>query len=106
MQLVQRLDGLLLHRIPVNDASAGLSRWASQENVLGSGKCGNKREFLVDRGHTVFPGLDGVVQGDRLTVQQHLACVWLVSAGQTLGQGSFAAPVLAHQGMNLVGYQV
>src|ERR671933_610722 len=53
--------------------SAVCRRMAAQEDVLGNGEGGYKRQFLVNRCHAVFARGEGVRQDDRATVQQHLA---------------------------------
>ncbi len=39
-------------------------------------------------------------QLDRLAVEQDLARVWLLEAGEDLDEGGFAGAVLAHQGVD------
>jgi hypothetical protein len=43
-------------------------------------------------------------QGDGPAIQQYLARIGLVNAGQALDERGFAAPVCANQGMDLAGY--
>jgi hypothetical protein len=78
----------------------------AQEDVLSDGEAVNDVELLIHRGHAVSQGHDRARQGHPLTVDEDLARVRLVRAGEHLDQGRLAGPVLTEQAVHLAGPDV
>ena len=99
VQLGQQLPGLVVHLRPVQGDPA--LDFAAQEDVFGDGQVGDLVELLVDGGDAGDLRLAGRGEVDRLALEDHLAGVALVDAGQDLHQGGLAGAVLADQGVDL-----
>ena len=85
------------------EAAAGL---AAHEDVLGDRQVGEERRLLVDDGDAGVAGVGRAVEDDRLAVEQHLAGVRPVHAGEGLDQGRLARAVLAGERVRLAGEQL
>ena len=91
--------GLGVHRRPV-DAATGAERLAAHEDVLGDRQVGEERRLLVDDRDARGLGLRGRAEVDRLAVEQQLAAVAAVHAGDDLDQRRLAGAVLADEGVD------
>ncbi len=100
----QRL-GFRPHRPPVDPAAAAMRRVA-EEDVLGDGEFREQQQLLVNGRD---PGALGVLRRGEThgaPVDQDLAAVRLIDAGDDLDQRRLACAVLAEQRMNLAGADV
>ena len=84
---------------PVEQAEAALL--AAEEDVLGHRAVGHQVDLLVDRADAGRLRLLRRGELDGLAVEQDLAGILPVIAGQDLDQGRLAGAVLADQRMNL-----
>ena len=73
----------------------------ADEDVLGDVQVGEEQRLLVDRRDAEALRLGGAADGHRLAVEQDLAAVGLVDAGDDLDQRRLAGAVLAEQRMDL-----
>ena len=88
--------GAAVHRLPV-DRAPGCARRMAEEDVFGNRQLVEEHGFLVDGGDA---GVDGGLRagkGDRLAVDQDLAFVRAIDAGQDLDERRFAGTVFADQ---------
>ena len=76
-------------------------RLAAHEDVLGDREVGEERRLLVDDGDAGVARVGGAVEVDRLAVDQHVAGVGPVDAGQQLHERRLAGAVLADQRVHL-----
>ena len=100
----QRL-GLRPHGAPVDPAAAGARRMA-EEDVLGDGEFGKEQQLLIDGRDPGALGFLGRGEARRAPVDQDLAGVRLIDAGDDLDQRRLARAVLAEQRVNLAGADV
>ena len=82
-------------RLGVEQAEA--RRWAFQRDVLGDRETGDQVALLVHGADARGDGVPGRSERDRPAVQQHLARVGLMHAGQQLDQRGLAGAVLAQE---------
>ena len=73
----------------------------AQEDILRDAQVGGQVEFLIDRRDAQGLGILGAPDFNRLPIEEDLALVLGIGAGQDLDQGRLAGPVLAQQGMHL-----
>ena len=84
---------------------AGLQLGAEIQ-VLGDRAVGEQVELLVDDADAGMARLQGMGEGDHLTVEGDRATARLMSAGDDLHQRRLAGSVLADDGMDLAGDDV
>ena len=102
--LLEQLRRPALHRADVDDPVA--RRLAVDEDVLRDGPVGEQVELLEDDRDAGGLGLDRVVEGVRLAVDQDLAGVGGMHAREHLHQRRLAGPVLADDRVDLAGAAV
>ena len=86
-------------------------RFAVEQDIFSGREAGDQGKFLMDHADTCMQGIEGGVEADLLTVNQHVA---LISAGlsdhvhtkEKLHQGALAGAVFAHKTQNLAGVQL
>ena len=98
-QLVEHLDGVLVHLALVDHQAAHLGI-AAQPQVVHDRALQSLIQLLVHHGHTVFQGFLTAFEIDLLAVQEDLPAVLGVDAEEALHQRGFARAVLAHQRMD------
>jgi hypothetical protein len=84
----------------------GPARLAPDEDVLRDREVGHQVELLVDDADPELLGVLGTVDGHPLPVEEELALVGRVDAGQQLHQRGLAGAVLADQRQHLAAAQV
>ena len=80
-------------------------RLAAHEDVLRDRQVGEERRLLVDHRDAGVPGVGGAVEADGLAVEQHVARVGAVHAGEHLDERRLAGAVLARERVRLAGAQ-
>ena len=99
-QLVQQLLGLVVHPAPVH-LEAVLHQLTAHEDVLRHRQLLGQVQLLIDGGDVQRLGVLGGVDLHLLPVEQDLALVLGVSAGEDLHQRRFARAVFAQQRVDL-----
>ena len=99
VEAAQDLGRLAVHAAPVEQAEA--ARLAAEEDVLGHRAVGDEVDLLVDRADPVSLRLLRRAHGERPAVEDDLAGVLGVGAGQDLDHRRLAGAVLADQRMHL-----
>ena len=87
----------------VEQHAAELLRLAADEDVLRRGEVGHQVQFLMDDADAELLGAARRIDLDRLAVEQDLAFVGLVDAGENFHQRRLAGAVLAHQRVHFAG---
>ena len=87
------------------DAAQRAERVAAHHHVLRDGQVGEERRLLVDHRDARVAGVGGAVEGDRLAVDQHVAVVGALHAGEHPHDRRLAGAVLARQRADLAGAQ-
>ena len=75
----------------------------ADEDVLGDVEVGKQQRLLIDRGDAQSLRLRGASDRDRLAVEQDLAAIGLMHAGDDLDERRLAGAVLAEQRVNFAG---
>eukprot|EP01022_Parablepharisma_sp_SALTPOND_P020740 TRINITY_DN385_c0_g1_i13.p1 TRINITY_DN385_c0_g1~~TRINITY_DN385_c0_g1_i13.p1 ORF type:complete len:868 (-),score=317.47 TRINITY_DN385_c0_g1_i13:3732-6335(-) len=104
-QLRQHRIGAAAHGGMVDQAQA-VAQFATHEDIGGHADVGRHRQFLVDQVDAGGAAGGGIAQGDRFSVQQDLAVVRRMDAGQHFHQRALAGAVLPHQRVDLAGADV
>ncbi len=91
--------GSLAHHSPVDEAVIAGQRLERQ--VLLDGQVGQEIELLVHDPDTGLDGLLRIVREVALAVEQHLAAIGLLDAGEHLDQRRLAGTVLTDEGVDL-----
>ncbi len=78
-----------------------VTRLRAEDEVLGDGEDGDEHEVLVHHAHAALDRLGGVAAPERLPLDEDLALVRRVEAGQDLHQSRLAGAVLAHERVDL-----
>nr|WP_255272049.1 hypothetical protein [Actinomadura madurae] len=73
------------------------ARLAAEQQVVGDGQLRHQAQLLVDDREPAFPGVAGPGEGHRDAVEDDLAPVGPLDAGENLDQGGLAGAVLAGQ---------
>src|SRR3954454_22349920 len=94
------------HPRPVQAAQGSAPAIPADEDVLGHPEVRKKPGMLVHDRDAAVPRGQGRAQLDGLAVEQDLALVRPVDAGQELDAGALAGPVLAEQRQHLAGPQL
>ena len=100
MKAVQQFGRHAVHLAHVNQAVPS-DRFTAQVDVLSDGHLGNWTQFLVNHRNTLRQSIVGIGDVQFLTLETNGARIRAVDADQTLHQGGFSGPVLAHQGVDL-----
>ena len=85
---------------------SGVTSLAAEEEVLRGVQVVGERQRLVDRLDVVAPGVAGRADLGLLAVDQDLAGVGMVGAGEHLDQRRLAGAVVAEQADDLAGEEV
>ena len=106
-EVLERVAALGAHRLLVDEAEpaeqAGAHHLAAEEHVGAGVELGREREVLVDGLDPQAARVERRVQLDRLALEEDLAGVGLVDAGQRLDQRRLAGAVVADERDDLVG---
>jgi hypothetical protein len=97
-EAVQHRGGIAVHPLPIEQTPA--PRLTTHEDVLGRASIGNEVDLLVDRADPGELGLLGVVEVDRLPLQQDRPGVAPVGAVEDLDKGALAGAVLTDDGVH------
>ena len=90
----------------VEQQAAELLRLAADEDVLRRRQVGHQVQLLMDYADAQLLRAARRADFDRLAIEQDLALVGLVDAGEDLHQRRLAGAVLAHQRMHFAGVQL
>ena len=88
------------------EEEAGAERFAAEEDVGGDAELGDEVELLVDDGDARPFGVADAGEADGGAVDQDLAGVGGLDAGEDLHQRRLAGAVLAHERVHLAGAEV
>ena len=94
---------LLAHLLQVQDEAGGVE---TQDDVLGHGEAFDQHKVLVDHTDAVSDGVPRGAQVDGPAVDDDLALVGPVEAGEDVHQGALAGPVFPQQGQHLAGVDI
>ncbi|MPN33136.1 hypothetical protein SDC9_180619 [bioreactor metagenome] len=103
IQLFKQFVGFAVHRFPVD--KTGTPRLAANEQVFGHREVRAQCDLLIHGADAQSLCLLRRMDRDRVTIQQDLALVHFVDAGQHLDQGGFARAVFSHQGVYFAAVQ-
>ena len=101
---IQKFFCLAVGPRPVDERAT--LEFMADEYVFRHGKVGIGSGVLIDGSHAVFLRDDGIAHHHLFAIQDDLAAIRLVYAGQRLDKGGFARAVFADQGMNFPRAQV
>ena len=99
LDFVEHLAGAIVHGGTIDDAE--LAGEFAEAKVFGDGEVWAEGQFLVNHGDAEAAGGEGIGGVNKLAVEDDLAGISGVNAGEDFAEGAFACAIFTHQGVTL-----